>query len=473
MELSLREEREESQAAIAAAEQRAEIAERARTELGERLTGEREESARRGSELEQARDTLEQRERELRAELERLEEQSSAEMERLEQEVERLALEARAAKDEVRPRSRRLVEEARARQEEAEQRVHEEISARAEVERALAETEGMVEELRTSLVTHQEELEERERELAEADDRATALDRALTDLRESSERERNEDQAAHEAELGELRDEIATERAEIERRLAAAEEQAGTSDRAVAELRATILELEERIRSEADAAATANGKLQQKVRAVQELEAQLAEERAKRAHDIELAARRAAEARRALAVLDPSYAEEQAGEAGGEPVADAEQAPPEAGPDDRDEDRWPAEDHDEHEAPEPAAEELEEPPAAGEEPEDDAFELEPDLPPPRAQRLQEEEPKQRGISGIFGRRRRGGLFRSDDGAQCSVCQRERTFESDDEIAASGWVVGDEAAVCDSCQEDGWQLPEGAAMPFRRSGSRSG
>jgi vacuolar-type H+-ATPase subunit H len=58
----------------------------------------------------------------------------------------------------------------------------------------------------------------------------------------------------------------------------------------------------------------------------------------------------------------------------------------------------------------------------------------------------------------------------DSAGECAVCQRSFKAGSEAELAASGWAVSGEVGLCPSCQEDGWQLPEGARLPFRRGAS---
>jgi hypothetical protein len=65
---------------------------------------------------------------------------------------------------------------------------------------------------------------------------------------------------------------------------------------------------------------------------------------------------------------------------------------------------------------------------------------------------------------VFSRKGRGA-FISRPG-QCAVCSREAQFRSQDELETSGWAVSDERGVCPSCREDGWEMPEGATLPYR-------
>jgi DNA repair exonuclease SbcCD ATPase subunit len=68
--------------------------------------------------------------------------------------------------------------------------------------------------------------------------------------------------------------------------------------------------------------------------------------------------------------------------------------------------------------------------------------------------------------GLF-RRREKGPFIGRPG-YCSICSRELLVESRQGLAESGWIVRGDEAVCVSCQEEGWELPEGAPLPLRRS-----
>jgi len=71
---------------------------------------------------------------------------------------------------------------------------------------------------------------------------------------------------------------------------------------------------------------------------------------------------------------------------------------------------------------------------------------------------------------LFGRRKQGPFIGRP--GYCSVCSRELIVESKEELAASGWLISDGEAVCLSCQEEGWELPEGAPLPLRRSTQRT-
>ena len=73
--------------------------------------------------------------------------------------------------------------------------------------------------------------------------------------------------------------------------------------------------------------------------------------------------------------------------------------------------------------------------------------------------------------GLFSRLRPGGGKRPfiNTPGHCAVCQK--TFEAGDEetLRQSGWRVNDDVGLCPEDQADGWQLPEGARLPFRRGG----
>lgn len=53
---------------------------------------------------------------------------------------------------------------------------------------------------------------------------------------------------------------------------------------------------------------------------------------------------------------------------------------------------------------------------------------------------------------------------------CAVCQKTFMAGSEENLRLSGWKVSGDVGVCPECQADGWQLPEGARLPFRRGGS---
>jgi colicin import membrane protein len=83
------------------------------------------------------------------------------------------------------------------------------------------------------------------------------------------------------------------------------------------------------------------------------------------------------------------------------------------------------------------------------------------------QAVAEAEPE-RSRPGLFRRMRRGrGMPFISEPGECAVCQRTFQAGSEEELAASGWLVNDDVGVCPDCQREGWQLPEGARLPFRR------
>jgi hypothetical protein len=146
----------------------------------------------------------------------------------------------------------------------------------------------------------------------------------------------------------------------------------------------------------------------------------------------------------ATAIPAPAEAEEepaapeQAEEAPAEPIEDAQ----------------PVDEPDEALADEPD-EALAEEPAEAEPP---AAEGEP--------QAEEREPRR----GLFRRlrRTRQRTFVTTEG-YCAVCQRAFMAGSEDSLRLSGWRVSGEVGLCPDCQSEGWQLPEGARLPFRRGG----
>lgn len=439
LELTLNEERAQAAAQVEAATRRADLAEEQQAELEQRLAAEGEEGVRTVFELEQTRTKLES---------------SYTTIDSLEHELEK-------ARKAVRSRSKRLIEEARAHQEETQRRLDEEVQTRVEVERVLAQREQEAEKLslalatsqaqfeerdqeaeklRLALATSQAELEERSGELAEADGRAAAVGNELVVLRASSERE-----------ISELRDALASNRAEFERRLAAADERAKGFERTVAALRATIDETENRARAESDAANAAWEEMQRTLRTIEVFE----EQRQQSVTESERAARRVSDARRALAALERSKPGGQAAAgAAAEAAATTGRSEPTSNP--------PAEIEPER-TPNPllsvrqAAESLRHR-RAGRLPRGES--------PPQPEG---EPPNSRHHAGLFGRWR-ARAFRDEPGC-CAVCQRELQVDDEAELKASGWIVSGDSGVCPPCQEDGWQLPEGAAIPFRRTPGR--
>jgi hypothetical protein len=53
---------------------------------------------------------------------------------------------------------------------------------------------------------------------------------------------------------------------------------------------------------------------------------------------------------------------------------------------------------------------------------------------------------------------------------CAVCQRTYMAGTEETLRQSGWRVNGDVGLCPECQSDGWQLPEGARLPFRRGGT---
>jgi hypothetical protein len=68
---------------------------------------------------------------------------------------------------------------------------------------------------------------------------------------------------------------------------------------------------------------------------------------------------------------------------------------------------------------------------------------------------------------------RSGLrWRRRSSLPCAVCQRGRPATGGADLTASGWALKGPNALCPACQEDGWQFPAEAAVPFRRVDARS-
>jgi hypothetical protein len=72
--------------------------------------------------------------------------------------------------------------------------------------------------------------------------------------------------------------------------------------------------------------------------------------------------------------------------------------------------------------------------------------------------------RRRGLLGRLGKKQK--IFITEEGA-CAVCQRTFAAGSQEALDASGWRVSGDVGLCPECQADGWQLPEGARLPFRR------
>jgi hypothetical protein len=74
--------------------------------------------------------------------------------------------------------------------------------------------------------------------------------------------------------------------------------------------------------------------------------------------------------------------------------------------------------------------------------------------------------KKRGLFGWL-KRRKSATFITTPG-QCAVCYRSLAAGSAEALQQSGWRVSGELGLCTHCQQDGWQLPEGARLPYRRA-----
>lgn len=62
-----------------------------------------------------------------------------------------------------------------------------------------------------------------------------------------------------------------------------------------------------------------------------------------------------------------------------------------------------------------------------------------------------------------------GTFITSQG-HCAVCQKTFMAGTEENLRLSGWKVSEDVGACPECQADGWQLPDGARLPFRRGGS---
>ena len=94
-----------------------------------------------------------------------------------------------------------------------------------------------------------------------------------------------------------------------------------------------------------------------------------------------------------------------------------------------------------------------------------------DLRPDAEQRVPEfgTEKSEPGLLSRMGRRGKKGLFVTTPG-HCAVCHNTFMAGSEEELRASGWKVTGDVGLCPEDQADGWQLPEGAVLPFRRGGA---
>jgi hypothetical protein len=96
---------------------------------------------------------------------------------------------------------------------------------------------------------------------------------------------------------------------------------------------------------------------------------------------------------------------------------------------------------------------LVDPPSGSERPESHPDGSMPDADPPEPP---ERVAPRRRHAGLFGRRRRAL-------PQCAVCGR--TAE-DGERALERWRRGRRTSLCPECQDEGWQVREGASVPYR-------
>ena len=94
-----------------------------------------------------------------------------------------------------------------------------------------------------------------------------------------------------------------------------------------------------------------------------------------------------------------------------------------------------------------------------------------DLRPDAEQRVPEfgTEKSEPGLLSRMGRRGKKGLFVTTPG-HCAVCHNTFMAGSEEELRASGWKVTGDVGLCPEDQADGWQLPEGAVLPYRRGGA---
>jgi hypothetical protein len=80
------------------------------------------------------------------------------------------------------------------------------------------------------------------------------------------------------------------------------------------------------------------------------------------------------------------------------------------------------------------------------------------------------EPPPPGSDGSKPRRRRRRFGRRRALPQCAVCGRAAN-EGDDDL--DRWQRVGRVSLCPACQADGWQVPEGASVPYRSSRGRVG
>jgi hypothetical protein len=60
----------------------------------------------------------------------------------------------------------------------------------------------------------------------------------------------------------------------------------------------------------------------------------------------------------------------------------------------------------------------------------------------------------------------------DQPTGCSACARAFPADSDFEIRRAGWLGSGGTYLCDTCQGDGWRLPEGSSLPYRAHAERT-
>jgi len=72
------------------------------------------------------------------------------------------------------------------------------------------------------------------------------------------------------------------------------------------------------------------------------------------------------------------------------------------------------------------------------------------------------------LRGRFGGSRETPFITTE--GECAACRRTLQVESEEALAESDWLVNGDVGLCPDCQSQGWQLPEGARLPFRRGGT---
>jgi hypothetical protein len=71
---------------------------------------------------------------------------------------------------------------------------------------------------------------------------------------------------------------------------------------------------------------------------------------------------------------------------------------------------------------------------------------------------------------LFGLRK-GRAF-VDYAETCAVCGTTLKVERKESLKETGWVVGDGGGLCPDCQTAGWEWPDGAVLPLRRSAAQA-